>query len=145
MGPELIAISHKCKMMTFHIDGSGVGRDGKRSAWAWVRLDRDQQDFEWVDGLTKNQAVYGALLALVRYLAARREAVVYTDSKLVCDQFNRKRDAHDWRLRDALLMTRSEINLKDLTVWVRWIPRSENLARRLLDREKRTLRALPLR
>ena len=126
----------------FHINGVGCNPDGTGSGFAWVRLDRDRQYVEWADGLTNHQAEYRALMSVFRYLAPGGSALIHTDSRLVCNQFS-NREVRDSRLHDLVFEGRCLMNAKNLEVTVLWIPRKENLARKLLDRERRALGKWP--
>ena len=118
----------------FHIDGAGPRPDGTGSGFAWVRLDREEQRVTWVDQLTSNQAEYKALISVLKYLACDSNTRIYTDSQLVCEQFNDRWAVHDPDLHDLLQKARDIIEEKDLEIQVRWIPRQQNLAGKLLDR-----------
>jgi ribonuclease HI len=118
----------------FHIDGAGSRPDGTGSGFAWVRLDRDEERVRWMDGLTNNQAEYRGLIAVLKYLLPSSSAWIHTDSQLVCEQFNDRWAVHDPDLRVLLQKARDLIESKELSVQVRWIPREENLAGKLLDR-----------
>jgi ribonuclease HI len=122
------------EMKTFHIDGAGPRPDGTGSGFAWVRLDRDEERVRRVDGLTNNQAEYRGLIAVLKYLSPGSSARIHSDSQLVCEQFNDRWAVHDPDLRALLQKARDLIESKELSVQVRWIPREENLAGKLLDR-----------
>jgi ribonuclease HI len=132
MGP--LQMMGEREMKTFHIDGAGPRPDGTGSGFAWVRLDRDEQRVKWVDGMTSNQAEYRGLLSVLKYLSSGSIARIYTDSQLVCEQFNHRWAVHDLDLRALLQKARDLIEYKELSVQVRWIPREENLAGKLLGR-----------
>ncbi len=121
-------------LKSFFIDGAGARPDGHGSGFAWVRVDRDAQLVQRVDGLTNNVAEYRALIAVLKYLASGSTAVIRSDSQLVVQQFNGV-----WAVRDPHLVTllskaRDLIEKKGLDITLRWIPRGENLAGKLLDR-----------
>jgi ribonuclease HI len=118
----------------FHIDGAGERPDGTGSGFAWVRLDRDEDRVRYTDGLTNNQAEYRGLIAVLKYLLPGSSAQILTDSQLVCEQFNNRWAVHDPDLRALLQKARDLIEDKELEIRVRWIPRGENLAGKLLDR-----------
>ena len=120
----------------FHIDGAGSRPDGTGSGFGWVRLDRNEheQRIKWIAGLTSNQAEYRGLLSVLKYLPPGSTAIISTDSQLVCEQFNGRWAARDPGLRDLLQRAHRIIEEKELEVQVRWIPREENLAGKLLDR-----------
>lgn len=118
----------------FHIDGAGERPDGTGSGFAWVWLDRDEERVRWMDGLTNNQAEYRGLIAVLKYLLPGSSACIYTDSQLVCEQFNGRWAVRDPALSALLQKARDLIEDKELEILLRWIPRGENLAGKLLDR-----------
>jgi ribonuclease HI len=122
------------RFKAFHIDGAGPRPDGTGSGFAWVSLDRDEERVRRVDGLTSNQAEYRGLIAVLKYLLPSSSARIYTDSQLVAEQFNRRWAVNDPDLRALLQKARDLIEDKELSIQVRWIPREENLAGKLLDR-----------
>jgi ribonuclease HI len=136
MGVKMEFSEHRLrsKVKRFHIDGAGPRPDGTGSGFGWVRLDRDHQQIKRMDGLTSNQAEYRGLISVLKYLAPGSNARIYTDSQLVCEQFNNRWRVYNPELRALLERARDLIEEKELTVCVKWIPREENLAGKLLDR-----------
>ncbi len=118
----------------FHIDGAGQGPDGKGSGWAWVYLDKDKEQIERVDGLTSNEAEYGALIGVLQYVKRGSSVLLFTDSSLVSNQFNGNFRVKEPRLKRLLDEARRLMEERNLEVEVRWIPRERNLAGKLLDR-----------
>jgi len=118
----------------FYIDGSGEGPDGKGSGWAWVYVDRDKQQIERIDGLTSNEAEYRALIGVLLYVSRGSSVLIFTDSALVANQFNGKFRVQEPRLKRLLDEVRELVKERELDVEVKWIPRTENLAGKLLDR-----------
>ena len=127
---------HAVHYKTFHIDGAGSRPDGTGARFGWVRLDQVRQRVKQLDGLTSNQAEYRGLLSVLAYLPPGSAAIISTDSQLLCEQFNSRWAVRDPALHDLLQRARRLIEEKDLEVQVRWIPRQENLAGKLLDRTK---------
>src|ERR1039458_6284472 len=84
----------------FHIDGAGARPDGTGSGFAWARIGTEKQSIKRVEGLTNNEAEYRALLAVLKYLAEGSRARIFTDSQLVCQQFN-----GNWAVNDDKLAT----------------------------------------
>jgi ribonuclease HI len=97
-------------------------------------LGTDKQRVKRVDGLTNNQAEYWGLIAVLQYLAEGSCAVIRTDSQLLCEQFNSRWAVNDAQLLALLSDARKLIREKKLDIDVRWIPREENVAGKLLDR-----------
>jgi ribonuclease HI len=123
------------KVKVFHIDGAGARPDGAGSGFAWVRLGTDRQYVRWVDGLTNNAAEYRGLISVLEYLAEGSRARIYTDSQVVCQQFNGKWAVNDQKLISLLSVARELIEEKCLHVDVKWLPREQNLAGKLLERK----------
>jgi ribonuclease HI len=122
------------QIKVFHIDGAGARPDGTGSGFGWVRLGTDKQRVRWVDGLTNNQAEYRGLISVLEYLAVGSCALIRTDSQLLCEQFNHRWAVNDPQLLGLLSDARDLIGEKELDIEVRWIPREENVAGKLLDR-----------
>jgi ribonuclease HI len=119
----------------FHIDGAGQRPDGRGSGYAWVRLGTDKQRIQRVHGWTNNEAEYRALLSVLKYLADGSRAKIFTDSQLVCQQFNGRWAVNDPKLIPLLSRARDLIENKSLQVEVAWIPRGQNEAGKLLERK----------
>jgi|ERR1019366_3905761 ribonuclease HI len=124
-------------LKVFHVDGAGARPDGTGSGFAWVRIGTEKQRVKRVDGLTNNEAEYRALLAVLKYLAEGSRARIFTDSQLVCEQFNGRWAVNDPKLIDLLSRARDLIENKSLHVEVAWIPRGQNEAGKLLERKGR--------
>jgi ribonuclease HI len=123
-------------LKVFHVDGAGARPDGTGSGFAWVRIGTEKQWIKRVDGLTNNAAEYRALLSVLSYLAEGSQARIYTDSQLVCQQFNRKWAVNDPKLIGLLSMVRELIERKSLEIELQWIPREQNAAGKLLEKQK---------
>jgi ribonuclease HI len=115
------------ELKTFHIAGTGPQRpDGTGSWFAWKRPAWEVISRE--NGLTNNVAEYRALLSVLRYVAEGSRARIFTDSQLVCEQFNGRWAINDPKLVTLLTEARDLIEEKDLEIDVRWIPREKNVA-----------------
>jgi ribonuclease HI len=125
-------LAHEAKPLTMFFDGAGCRPNGEGSGFAWLRTDTGQRDVERVKGLTNNQAEYKAFLAALQIVPHGSSVEMFSDSQLICSQF-----AGDYRVKDpALQELLSEIQAlilsKKLTVKLQWVPRSRNLAGKLL-------------
>jgi len=120
----------------FYIDGSGEGPDGTGSGWAWIYVDKDKQQIERLDGLTSNEAEYRALIGVLQYVSRGSSVLIFTDSALVANQFSGKFRVNEPRLKKLLDEAKSLIHDRNLEVEVEWISRTENLAGKLLDRQR---------
>jgi ribonuclease HI len=86
-----------------------------------------------IDGLTSNQAEYRALLSGVKNLREGSRASVFSDSQLMCEQFNGRYRVRDLHLQKLLARVQQVIAERRLTVTLAWVPREQNLAGKLLD------------
>lgn len=121
-------------MKEFHIDGAGMRPDGSGSGFAWVRIGTDERRICRVDGLTNNVAEYRALISVLKGLNNGNAARIFTDSQLVCEQFNRRWSINDPKLIRLFDQAEDLIEEKQLEIEVRWIPRGENVAGKLLEK-----------
>src|SRR5262249_2052292 len=120
------------ELIEIHIDGSGARLDGQGSGFAWTAPKVGAYAVDWKDGLTNNEAEYSALLGAVEALPTGAAALILTDSELVCEQFNGRYRVRNVALAESLRRIRDVIRDKSLHIQVRWIPRSLNLADKLL-------------
>lgn len=114
------------------IDGSGARLDGTGSAIAWICPATKERMIERIPGLTNNQAEYRAFMAALTALPDGASAGFFSDSELLCYQFRGEYRARDPELADLLEQIRSLIQTKRLRVRLQWVPRSKNLAGKLL-------------
>ncbi len=121
-------------MKEFHIDGSGARPDGTGSGFAWVRIGTEEQRIYRVDGLTNNMAEYRALISVLKHLAKGNRARIFTDSQLVCQQFNHRWSINDPKLIRLLDRAEDLIEESELEIEVQWIRREENVAGKLLEK-----------
>ena len=84
------------------------------------------------DGLTNNEAEYGAVLSAIKHVPKFSEVKVLSDSELVCCQFAGKWKVSDPSLIALLSQIREEIKRKELKVELTWIPRRENRAGKMI-------------
>jgi ribonuclease HI len=128
--------SKKCQVKTkhFYIDGAGQGPDGCGSGWAWVYGDQNLQRVRRIDHLTNNEAEYHGLIAALKYVSRGSSVLILTDSQLVCSQFAGKFRVKEPRLKRLLDQAKRLMEERNLQVELKWIPREENVAGKLLDR-----------
>src|SRR5260370_13469108 len=113
-------------------DGSGCRRDGKGSGFSWFCPATRQRHVERVDGLTNNQAEYKGLLSALQHVPEGSSVTLYSDSDLIVSQFCGTCRVKDYALQDLLSAALGLILKKQLKVKLQWVPRSQNLAGRLL-------------
>lgn len=126
--------NEEAKVKTFYVDGAGADPHGLNSGYAFVYSGRNIQRVRRSDGWTNNQAEYQALLAVLKYVTTESNVLIFTDSDLVCKQFNEKYAVRNRTLNELLTTARQLINEKTLAVEVRWVSREQNMAGSLLDR-----------
>jgi len=115
-----------------YFDGSGMRPDGTGSGYAWVIETTGIKMVQPMDGLTSNQAEYRGLLSLVKHIPEYSKANLFSDSQLVVSQYNRVWKVRDPELQRLLYLVRDVIQERHLKVKLKWIPRRENLAGKLL-------------
>lgn len=121
------------KPVQVFIDGAGKSSlDGKGSGYAWLRPDTGERSLKKQDGLTNNQAEYRALLAALEALPPNTKAQILSDSQLLVCQFQGLWAVRDPKLAELLESARTLVRRKKLEVEVKWIPRKQNPAGRLI-------------
>jgi ribonuclease HI len=115
-----------------YFDGAGMRPDGTGSGYSWINVTTGQKRVIRIDGLTNNQSEYRGLLSSVKNLPEYGEANLNSDSQLVVYQFNRNWVVRDPKLQRLLDRVREVIRERHLKVTLRWVPRKENLAGKLL-------------
>lgn len=115
-----------------YFDGSGCRPDGTGSGFAWVCTTTRERKIERVPGLTNNQAEYRAFIAALTALPDGSSAEFFSDSQLLCCQFNGQYKVKDPELADFLAEANSIIKEKKLSVILQWVPRSRNVAGKFL-------------
>lgn len=85
-----------------------------------------------MNGLTNNQAEYQGFLAALRHLPEDSTVEMFSDSQLICSQFAGQYRVKDSALQELLSQVLALILNKHLKVKLQWVPRSQNLAGKLL-------------
>jgi ribonuclease HI len=131
----------KPQRQMFHVCGIGAGPDGTGSGFAWVCVDTGEMHIEWRDELTKEAAEYRAIIAAVRISDLEwndyEPVRICTDSEMVAHHFNVPYPIMDKPLKLLLRKVREVENDKMLNVEAKSIPRTENLAARLVQRREK--------
>lgn len=113
--------------ISVYVDGSG----GASPGYGYYVKETGVSSYEEREGITNNEAEYMAVIAaLKRFAESGDEIEIYSDSKVVVSQLNHEYGINKPRLRELAreawpLIAKSQITL-------RWIPRKENLAGRML-------------
>jgi ribonuclease HI len=120
------------------VDGAGAGPNGLGSGYAWVRERVDEKSVtrvervRRVDGLTNNQAEFRALIYALRNLPIGSHADISADSQLMVNQFNGEWEVKNDVLAHLLDRAREIIQERDLEISLKWVPREQNVAGKLL-------------
>ncbi len=126
------SLTQDVKPLTVYFDGAGCRPNGEGSGFAWLCPDTGRKDIVRMRGLTNNQAEYKAFHAALQNIPDSSVVQMFSDSQLICSQFS-----GDWRTKDSdlqLLLSQAHELIRDkkLTVQLRWVPRSQNLAGKLI-------------
>lgn len=114
--------------ITVYVDGSG----GSDSGFGYFIKDTGESFYEKKSGLTNNQAEYLAIIStLKKYENSKEEIVIYSDSKNTVNQLNHEFAINNDQLR-ILAQEAWSIMGKISNISIKWIPRKENLAGKML-------------
>jgi ribonuclease HI len=114
------------------VDGAGSRPDGTGSGFAWICTTTKEKRIEHVPGLTNNQAEYRAFIAALTALPDGASAKLFSDSQVLCCQFDGTYKVRDPELAHFLEQAHSLIKEKKLSVTLQWVPRARNAAGKLL-------------
>ena len=115
-------------MMNIYVDGSG----GARSGYGFFVKESGESFFEGKPGITNNQAEYLAIIsALKKNENFDDEITIFSDSKNTVNQLNHEFAINNEQLR---IFAREAWSLmaKFSYLTIKWVPRSENLAGKML-------------
>ena len=111
-----------------YVDGAG----GAKSGFGFFIKETGESFYEERSGLTNNQAEYLAIItALKKFQNSSKQIVIFSDSKNTVNQLNHEFAINNEQLRalakEAWLLIAQIPNLQ-----IKWIPRKENLAGKML-------------
>jgi len=114
--------------LSVYVDGGG----GHDSGFGYYVKETGESFYEKKSGITNNQAEYMAIIsALKKFVDSDDEMIIYSDSKNTVSQLNHEFAINNEKLkelaREAWPIIAKFSNLKMV-----WIPRSENLAGKML-------------
>lgn len=114
--------------LSIFVDGSG----GPEGGYGYFVKETGESFYEKEPDITNNQAEYKAIIAaLKKYAQSQEEIVIYSDSKNTVSQLNHEFAINNSNLRSLAMEAWALIGkYKDLKM--RWIPRRENLAGKML-------------
>ena len=114
--------------LSVYVDGGG----GPDSGFGYFVKESGESFYEKKTGITNNQAEYMAIIAaLKKFVDTDDEVTIYSDSKNTVSQLN-----HDFAINNAQLKELAReawpIIAKFSNLKIVWVPRSENLAGKML-------------
>ncbi len=114
--------------VSIYVDGAG----GEKSGFGFFIKETGESFYEERNGLTNNQAEYLAIIAaLKKFQNSSEQIVIFSDSKNTVNQLNHEFAINNEQLRtlaqDAWLLIPKIPHLQ-----IKWIPRKENLAGKML-------------
>jgi len=114
--------------VSVYVDGGG----GEKSGFGFFVKETGESFYEEKSGLTNNQAEYHAIIAaLKKFQNSSEQIVIFSDSKNTVNQLNHEFAINNEQLRtlaqDAWLLIPKIPDLQ-----IKWIPRKENLAGKML-------------
>ena len=115
-------------VLNIFVDGSG----GTNSGFGYFVKDTGESFYEKKADITNNQAEYMAIISVLKkFQGFTDEMVIYSDSKNTVSQLNHEYAINNSQLR-SLAMGAWELMAKYPNLKIKWIPRSENLAGKML-------------
>ncbi|CAI9832256.1 MAG: reverse transcriptase-like protein [Nitrosopumilus sp.] len=112
--------------MIIYVDGSG----GPRGGFGYYAEDGSSR-YEERPGITSNQAEYLAVIAALEGRAGQRGLVICSDSQVTVNQLNHKYAINSRQLRDLARQAWS-LMAEVPGVEIRWVPRGENPAGKMM-------------
>ncbi|HET8719952.1 MAG TPA: reverse transcriptase-like protein [Candidatus Nitrosotenuis sp.] len=114
--------------LSIYVDGSG----GDNSGYGYFVKETGESFYEKKQGITNNQAEYLAIISALKKIGqSNDEVTIYSDSKNTVSQLNHEFAINSEPLRELAREAWSLLgklpNLK-----IMWIPRSQNLAGKML-------------
>ena len=115
-------------VLSIYVDGSG----GSESGFGFFVKETGESFYKKESNITNNQAEYMAILAVLKkFMNYADEIIIYSDSKNTVSQLNHEYAINNPELRtlarEAWSLISKYSNLK-----IKWIPRQENLAGKML-------------
>ena len=115
-------------VFNIYVDGSG----GPNSGFGFFVKETGESFYKKEANITNNQAEYMAIiLVLKKFIDFKDEIIIYSDSKNTVSQLNHEYAINSPELR-ALAMESWNLIGKYSNIKIKWIPRKENLAGKML-------------
>jgi len=114
--------------LSIYVDGSG----GPSSGFGFFVKETGESFYEKKPNITNNQAEYLAIITVLKkFLDSKEEVIIYSDSKNTVSQLNHEYAINSPELRTLAMEAWNLIgNYSSLSI--KWIPRKENLAGKML-------------
>lgn len=114
--------------LSIFVDGSG----GINGGYGYFVKETGESYYKNEENITNNQAEYMAIIsALNKFLNSAEEIIIYSDSKNTVSQLNHEFAINNNQLR-TLAMRAWDLIAKYPNLKIKWIPRNENLAGKML-------------
>ena len=114
--------------MNIFVDGAG----GEKSGFGFFIKETGESFYEEQPGLTNNQAEYLAIIeTLKKFQGSTDKIIIYSDSRNTVNQLNHEFAINNEQLR-ALAQEAWLLIPKIPHLEIKWIPRKENLAGKML-------------
>jgi ribonuclease HI len=115
-------------IINIYVDGSG----GPNSGYGFFVKETGESFYKKEQNITNNQAEYMAIImVLKKFLDSKDEINIYSDSKNTVSQLNHEYAINNDQLR-TLAREAWDLIGKYTNLKIKWIPRSENLAGKML-------------
>lgn len=115
-------------VLSVFVDGSG----GTNSGYGFFVKETGESFYEKKSDITNNQAEYMAIISVLKKFSnVQDEVVIYSDSKNTVSQLNHEFAINNEQLR-SLAREAWELISKFVNLKIKWIPRNENLAGKML-------------
>jgi ribonuclease HI len=114
--------------LSIFVDGSG----GSNAGFGFFVKETGESFYKKESNITNNQAEYLAIIAVLKKFSGMLdEIIIYSDSKNTVSQLNHEYAINNDQLRD-LAREAWELIPKFKNLKIKWIPRNENIAGKML-------------
>ena len=115
-------------VLSIFVDGSG----GSDSGFGYFVKETGESFYEKKANITNNQAEYMAIISVLKkFSGSTDEIIIFSDSKNTVSQLNHEYAINNEQLR-SLAREAWEVISKFPNLKIKWIPRNENLAGKML-------------
>jgi ribonuclease HI len=115
-------------VLSIFVDGSG----GSNSGFGFFVKETGESFYKKQASITNNQAEYLAIISVLqKFSDTKDEVIIYSDSKNTVSQLNHEYAINNEQLR-SLAREAWELLAKFQNIKIKWIPRNENMAGKML-------------